>query len=746
MATVDEGFELIDRYNQVLNRTYVGIKRIVIIHELMRRQLERPVTIQIDPAPALQEAPRALARINQELSKMNVKLNIELPSSLNEMFANTQRLISRLLVAVRQLGRTSKGSAESILTQTPTVGQFANNVGQQQEGQEQKQNDTGEKEASSEGLLGNLKSITSEIFSISSLQKAVDFVKWSDEIARVNARLGMVNDGTQTQFALQQKVMDVANGSRQSYADTATMITQLGSSNPGTFKSNQELLDFTSRYNKLLVASGTSPEESQSSMTAMTQAMTSGGLQSDGLQSLTESAPLLTKVLADGLGVARGSLEQLASDGKMTSEKIVKAFAQQDAYINAMFTKMPVTFSQAMTIGKNKAIEWVSSLNGANGPLQKVTDSVMKLVEWLGSSQGQGFFDGLTAGIRFVSDAFAAGVQFILDNMNIVRNVLMAVGIVVLGLAGYWLIMWAAASWPILAVIGVIALLIGVLNSFGVSTQQIVGAVMGFFNALFSFLWNGVALIWNGFLSFAEFLVNLFIDPVYTINKLFYDLAMFFMGHLYNMLRGTENFAGGFMKVILEGINGAIGGVNMLLKAISKIPGMGNIKPVNLLNTNNVHALSDGLKTMMGSLEAPTTDKDLWDSSKYRMEEKDIQDAYQTGDKYGQGLFGKTSNALDSIKQPGDAWSTANTTANIDRVNEVGKINDKVDIGSEDLKMMRELAELKNIQNFVTLQPQTTVNVRTGNVTKEADVDSLISRLSEHLEVAIVSSAEGVYV
>lgn len=79
----------------------------------------------------------------------------------------------------------------------------------------------------------------------------------------------------------------------------------------------------------------------------------------------------------------------------------------------------------------------------------------------------------------------------------------------------------------------------------------------------------------------------------------------------------------------------------------------------------------------------------------------------------------------------------------ISRVDEVGKIKDKVDISSEDLKMMRELAEMKNIQNFVTLTP--TVSVQTGDINTGDDIDTIIAQITDRLETQIASSAQGVY-
>lgn len=56
---------------------------------------------------------------------------------------------------------------------------------------------------------------------------------------------------------------------------------------------------------------------------------------------------------------------------------------------------------------------------------------------------------------------------------------------------------------------------------------------------------------------------------------------------------------------------------------------------------------------------------------------------------------------------------------------------------------MRDIAEMKNIQNFVTLTP--TVNLKTGNINNSGDLDTIITKINTRLEEQVASSAKGVY-
>lgn len=84
-----------------------------------------------------------------------------------------------------------------------------------------------------------------------------------------------------------------------------------------------------------------------------------------------------------------------------------------------------------------------------------------------------------------------------------------------------------------------------------------------------------------------------------------------------------------------------------------------------------------------------------------------------------------------------------NDIAKVGKVGQVDKIKDKVDISSEDLKMMRELAEMKNIQNFVSLQPS--INFGDTHVRKESDLNTLVAKITEKLEQDIATSVDAAY-
>jgi hypothetical protein len=127
------------------------------------------------------------------------------------------------------------------------------------------------------------------------------------------------------------------------------------------------------------------------------------------------------------------------------------------------------------------------------------------------------------------------------------------------------------------------------------------------------------------------------------------------------------------------------------------------------------------------------------------MEQKNFGDAFHKGYSKGMGFMNQVERMFNTDKLLGkwNANAGKNTISNIDKVGRVGKIEDKVDLSSEDIKLMREVAEMKNIQNFVTLTP--TVQVTTGDIRNGSDEKTLVARVKQVMMEEMTTSAQGVY-
>ncbi|MCP3773659.1 hypothetical protein NLX71_10090 [Paenibacillus sp. MZ04-78.2] len=336
------------------------------------------------------------------------------------------------------------------------------------------------------------------------------------------------------------------------------------------------------------------------------------------------------------------------------------------------------------------------------------------------------FIDGMKAGFAVIANVVSTVVQFLVNNFGLVQNILVALGIVLLVLAGIWLVQWFAALWPVFLVIAAIVLLLEILNYFGISTSQVIGFVVGLFMSLAASINNYFAVCWNILVAFAEFFANVLTDPAYALKKLFYDIFLSLHEYFSNFL------------------NDAVNGVNWLIEKFNGFAGT-EIPPIPRFEVE-----LEKLK--------PKTDKDVVDYSNRRMGQKSTFDAIGEGQKLMNTIMppvvGNPDDKTNDIKERVKKWTNVpknfplakqpgSELPNINRVNEIGEINGTVEVAVEDLEVMRDLAEIQSIQNFVTLTP--TVQVTTGDIHQPTDTNEMIRRIEEVMSREIANSAQGVY-
>lgn len=416
----------------------------------------------------------------------------------------------------------------------------------------------------------------------------------------------------------------------------------------------------------------------------------------------------LDKLLEKGdVGGVITALEKLLDNNKMG----------QGAY-----DKMSKTPKEEVGTLKNNFSNFLAQTGQA--ALAAFLPAITKINDAFKSEKFESFFNSLSAGLYLIASVAESVIKFLVDHFGIVQNVLVALGIGLLVLAGIWLIQWFSALWPVFLVIGAIFLLLEILNYFGISTGEVIGFVVGLFLGMFANIQNMVAVHWNMFVAFAEFLANFLKDPAYAIQKLFYDIFMNLHEYFLNFFEDCRK------------------GINWLIEKINAVTG------TEIPIIPKVEMPLDKLK--------PKTDKDVVDYSDRRMGQKSVFDAIGQGqevvgkimkvgkddfdkDKVGEQIKKWTNSPIyfPPSKQPGSQLP------NINRVNEIGQVNNTVDVASEDLEVMRDLAEIQSIQNFVTLTP--TVQVTTGDIHQPTDANEMIRRIEEVMSREIANSAQGVY-
>ena len=204
-------------------------------------------------------------------------------------------------------------------------------------------------------------------------------VSMSDEMTQTTARLNLMNDGLQSTADLQELIYQSAMRSRGAYNATADAVAKMGLLAGDAFSSNQETIAFVEQLNKQFKIAGTSAEGQAAAMLQITQAMGSGVLRGEELNSVFEQAPTIIQSIADYLGVSVGEIRSMAQEGELTAGVVKSALLSSAEETNQKFNEIPLTWSDVWTQASNmaimalqpllEAINWVANNIEVIGPL-----------------------------------------------------------------------------------------------------------------------------------------------------------------------------------------------------------------------------------------------------------------------------------------------------------------------------------------------------------------------------------------
>ena len=188
-----------------------------------------------------------------------------------------------------------------------------------------------------------------------SIQTAGKILQTSDEITQTTSRLNMMNDGLQSTADLYNMVYVAANDARGSLGDMASVVARFGNNAKDAFSSSAEVVQFANLVQKQMTIAGASTQEAANAELQLSQALGSGVLRGDELNSIFEQAPNLIQNIADYLDVPIGKIRSMAQDGELSANVVKQAVFAATDEINANFESMPMTWGQMWTVFQNNA-------------------------------------------------------------------------------------------------------------------------------------------------------------------------------------------------------------------------------------------------------------------------------------------------------------------------------------------------------------------------------------------------------
>lgn len=562
------------------------------------------------------------------------------------------------------------------------------------------------------GLTGSLGGLLKKLAGLLAIKQGMSI---TDDMTNLSARLDNMNDGMQTTYDLQQKIFASANRAKGEFTSMADAVARLGTLASDAFTSNDEIIAFSEILQKSFKISGASTSEQAAAMTQLSQAMAAGRLQGDEYVSIMENAPAVIQAITKYLGVSKGELKEMSSQGAITADIIKAAMFESAGDINEKFKNMPATFSSI----------WTRIKNGGLQAFQSVIEKLNKLINTDGVQRG---VNAIVRGFSYAASAANWLMDAIINNWPTIQTILMLIATVhlVTMIGKLWAavppllaqaVAWLGVYWPILLVIGVIALAISAARQFGASWEDIIGFVGGILGVFATFFYNEFVHIWNVVANFINFFGNVFRDPVASIKILFLDLATSVLGRITAIAKGIEDL-------------------------INKIPFLKNVN------------LTSGLENMQKNLQDASIKVKSESDWKEYVKQKDFMD-YSDGWTAGEKLGNKLTSAVGDIGNVLNGFDipTSGFDINWDNIGADGAIPIEgsgskskkvdVDISDENLSYIKDIAE-KDYQVIVkqdVLSPN--MNISFGDVHETADVQQLKKELIKIMEEDIATNKEG---
>ncbi|MGQ1104709.1 tape measure protein [Acinetobacter baumannii] len=200
-----------------------------------------------------------------------------------------------------------------------------------------------------------------------------------DTYTSLQNRLKLV---TNNQVELNKATEDTFRIAQKTYSawDSVLQVYQRFSDNAKTLNlTMDDTARLTETVSKAVAISGASASAADAALVQFGQALASGTLRGEELNSVMEQTPALAKAIAQGMGITVGELRSVAAEGKITSQEIVKALRNVEKDVDALFAKTDITIGQSLTLLNNEITKFVGESGKGSGAAQVLAGTIQTL-------------------------------------------------------------------------------------------------------------------------------------------------------------------------------------------------------------------------------------------------------------------------------------------------------------------------------------------------------------------------------
>ncbi|MBS7527847.1 tape measure protein [Fusibacter paucivorans] len=719
MGTLENAIQLYDRMPVALSAIDASVSRVNNSFEAFNVMASNTAAVK-----SFQSTQLAIVDAEDSIYGMNTAVAIA-----NDHYLEMSKVIIDLSNAQQRIGNFDASEAEAVDYTVAEMSEHFDDAAAKakklNEEQEAIKKQAEEARKLIKGLADAYLSFSDDI----GIDLSVDnLVEMSDSFSTMRMKIDNMNDGLQSTDVLQDRILGAAENSRSSYEDTAAAVISLGDSAGDAFSGSDEIVTFAEQMNKQFKIGGATIEEQSSAIESLTQAMAAGSFDSSSMDTLLQTAPMLTQAIADSMGVGTDGLSELAASGAITAEVVKNAMFASASETNQRFAEIPATFSD-----------------------------VSSQISTRFATDMQPVFDLLSNGATFVSDhlsllmpvfyglAAAAGVLSAAMAIQAAMNALSATTFGALATA----MLANPAVWY--------ALIIGALVARLYSWIQANGGVEA-----------SLVLLKNTALNAWEFMgisIAILKDNIAT--------------NFENMLLAGKSFATGLanafdlmaikLALTFQGIvNNGIDMINALIDVVNLIPG------VQIDAVEKVTFAAEIESEKMAQIEARNKDLEAYQSeiaSNRQVRTQNIEkmraeyesNKVERENQYNAAKAAHETTSVSEFESASDTASSYDAVA-MQQMNDssydsrytgegvgsayaspTSSYSDSASTSDEDLGYMRDLAEQDVINQFTTAEVKVDMANTFGDIRETADLDGVLSFFTDKLTEQLAVVAEGVY-
>lgn len=619
--------------------------------------------------------------------------------------------------------------------------------------------------SNSNDLLSTVKRIGGAYLGFQGVKKTLDI---SDELTQTQSRIDIMNQSfinadksaASTEQTMQM-IYQAAQNARGSFGDMASVVARFGNNAGDAFGSTQEVIKFAETVQKQMTIAGASGAEASNAMLQLSQALGSGTLRGDELNSIFEQAPNLIQSIANYMDVPIGQIRQMASEGQLTADVVKNAIMASADDIDAQFGQMKMTWGQV----------WQSVQNTALMSFQPVLDKINQIAN---TPQFQQMVTNFTNGFATMAyylgnliDLTVAVAGFFVENWSVIEPIIMgivaalalyeaymlignavtAAGAVITAIHTAFTSGWTIATfaqtvaqqglnaallacpitWIVIAVIALLAVIIaicqGIANATGVASSWF-GVMMG-----------GVFVVGAAFKNFGLLVANIALGIWNALGAVCENIGIAF----HNVIANVQSWFYGLLATALEVVEG-------ICEALNKLPFVE-------FDFSSISSAADDYAAKSaeaaGSVQEYTSVGDAFSEGMSTFEYADYGEAFANGAAWGDGIADSVAGALDFSSSAygsdlplGDMGSDLGSIADSSAQTAANTSND-VDVTDEQLQYLRDIAETEAINRFTTAEISVNMT-NNNNVSSDMDIDGIVTTLSDGVYEAMLAAAEGV--